>query len=173
MARYTVTLVFAVGPGTDPCGSDPLAGLPLPAHATYRRSSCDGSRMTITADFRSSRPAAVCRQVADAARAGWAELSGVDPGHPTSVRVRPLHPPRPVADGAGRSREYVWCPDDDGDGRLVLVDAGSDPTSVANDVQPRQQEQADDALTGGPRRPVRGLGPFRTALPRLLRREHG
>jgi hypothetical protein len=127
--------------------------------------------MTIVVDFRSSRPAAVCRQVAEAARAGWAEVSGADPGHPTSVRVRPLHPPKPVADGAGRSREYVWCPDGEGDGRLVLVDAGSDPTSVANDVGPA--EHAEGTVTGHPRRRVRGLGPFRIALPRLPRRGHG
>jgi hypothetical protein len=171
MARYTVTLVFAVDPGTARRGSDPLSGLPLPAHATHRRSSCDGSTMTIVADFRSSRPAAVCRQVADAARARLAEVCGADPGQPTSVRVRPLHPPKPVAEGAGRSREYAWCPDGDADGRLVLVDAGSDPTSAPNDVDPR--EQADGDPTVRARRPVRGLGPFRMALPRLPRRDRG
>ena len=126
--------------------------------------------MTIVADFRSSRPAAVCRQIADTARAGWAELSGADPGRPTSVRVRPLHPPGAVAGVAGRSREYVWRPDGDGDGRLVLVDAGSDPTSTANDVEPAVRVDGD--RTPQPRRPVRGLGPFRMALPRLPRRNH-
>jgi hypothetical protein len=168
MARYTVTLVFAVTPGTNQRGSDVLARLPLPAHATHRRSSCDGSTLTLVADFRSSHPASVCRQLADAARAAWADVSGADPGNPTIVRVHPLRPPHPVDGGAGRAREYVWCRDDDGDGRLVLVDAGSDPVSGPNDVEP--PDPAHGGHPDRPRRRVPGLGPLRLAIPLPPRR---
>jgi hypothetical protein len=169
MARYTVTLVFAVTPGTTHRGPDVLARLPLPAHASHRRSSCDGSTLTLVADFRSSHPASVCRQLADAVRAGWDEVSGADPGDSTVVRVRPLRPPQPVDGGAGRPREYVWRRDGDGDGRLVLVDAGSDPVSGPNDV-----ERPDHGRVEHPDRPRRrapGLGPLRIALPLLPRRQ--
>jgi hypothetical protein len=173
MARYTVTLVFTVPAGTSPRGPDVLARLPLPPQATYRRSSCDGSTLTVVVDFRSSHPASVCRQVAHAARGAWAEVSGAEPGDPTSVRVRPLRPPHPVPGAAARSREYIWRRDEDGDGdgRLVLVDAGSDPVSPPNDVEP--VEQGDSAHPGRPRRPVPGLGPLRNALPLLPRRHRG
>jgi hypothetical protein len=169
MARYTVTLVFEAGRGTSPRGLDVLAQLQLPAHAAHRRSSCDGSTLTVVADFRSSHPASVCRQVADAVRTAWAELSGGDPGNPTSVRVRPLRPPQPVPGGAGRSREYLWHQDGEGDGRLVLVDAGSDPVSAPNDVE--HPEHAHVTHPERPRRPPRGLGPLRLAIPLLPRRQ--
>jgi hypothetical protein len=129
--------------------------------------------MTVVADFRSSHPASVCREMADAARSAWAEVSGADPGDPTSVRVRPLRPPQPVSGGAGSSREYVWLRDGDGDGRLVLVDAGSDPISAPNDVEHVEHEQVEHAVgahAGRPRRSASGRGPFRMAIPLLARR---
>jgi hypothetical protein len=188
MARYTVTLVFAVGadtkgPGTNPWASDALAKLRLPALATHLRTSCDDSTVTVVADFRSSRPASVCRELADAARSAWAEVSGADPGDPTSVRVRPLRPPHPVSGDAGSSREYEWHREGDGDGRLVLVDAGSDPTSAPNDVEHAEQvedaeqvehaEPAEHVLgthSGRRRRAAGGRGHFRIAIPLLPRR---
>jgi hypothetical protein len=177
MARYTVTLVFTVGPGTNPRAPDVLARLRLPAVATHLRTSRDGSMVTVVADFRSSRPASVCREVVDAARSAWAEVSGADPGDPTSVRVRPLRPPQPVSGDAGSSREYVWHRDGDGDGRLVLVDAGTDPTSAPNDVeQAEQAEQVEPeahvvgAHPGRPRRSASGRGHFRIAIPLLPHR---
>jgi hypothetical protein len=177
MARYTMTLAFAVGPGTNPSAPDVLAGLRLPAIAGHPRTSFDGSTVTVVADFRSSQPASVCRQVADAVRTAWAKASGADPGDPTSVRVRPLRPPQPMPGGAGSSREYVWHRDGDGDGRLVLVDAGSDPTSAPNDVEPTERaEHAEHTIAphpGRPRRPGSGPGRFRIAIPRLPRRHRG
>src|SRR3954470_12114126 len=120
MARYTITLVFNVGPGPTPQGADVLLDrLELPDNAVHRLSSCDGSTLTVVVDFRSSHPASVCRLVSDGvraaraegARAAWAGVPGAEVGEPLTARVRPLHPPQPVAGGTGRPREYVWRPE--------------------------------------------------------------
>lgn len=168
MARYTVTLVFDVVPGAAPPGTDPLAAVPLPEGAVHRSSSCDGAALTVVVDFRSSHPAAVCHAVADAVRTAWAGISGTDPGEPRRARVRPLRLPQPSAGGLQRPREYVWRPDaaGNGDGALVLVDAGSEPYSRPN--APAEPHVAAHT----PARRTRGLGPLRLALPMLPRRHH-
>ena len=164
MGRYTVTLVFDVGPGAVPPGPDVLERVPLPDGAVQRLSSTDGTALTVVVDFRSSHPASVCRRVCDAIRAACADTDGADPGEPRRVRVRPLRPPQPAPAGPGRAREYVWRPSDGGDGTLVLVDAGSDPYSRPN--APPQTRAPEHA----PQHRVRGLGPLRIALPTLPRR---
>lgn len=128
MARYTVMLVFEAGQGKVPNGPDVLEALELPEHAVHRFSYSDGRTLTAVIDFRSAKPAAVCRETVERIRRVWSELTGTPSGPPLSVRVRPLRPPRPVATGVARPREYVWQPDCGGpDGALVLVDPGSDP----------------------------------------------
>src|SRR3954462_14793386 len=121
MGRYTATLSFDARGGTPPHGTDVFAGLPLPEQARLRSRSCDGGRLTLVIDFRSSRPAAVCRRAGGAlraprgavraARAPGREAPGAAVGEATGVRARPLRPPQPVPGGAGRRREYAWRPD--------------------------------------------------------------
>jgi len=170
MARYTMTMVFESGDADDAHGPEVLARLALPDHAVHRSSWCDGTTLTVVVDFRSSHPAAVCRFTVDAVRAAWARASSADLGDPISVRVRPLRPPHPVPDGAGRPREYRWQPDPaGGDGQLVLIDPGSDPFSSANG--PWEDERVSHVpAEHGHRRRAPGLGPLRIALPILPRR---
>jgi hypothetical protein len=102
--------------------------MPLPERAVHRYSYYDGRTLTAVVDFRSAQPASVCKEVVQAVQEVWSQRAGVAVGPPLSVRVRPLRPPRPVAGGPARPREYVWQPDVGGpDGSLVLVDVGSDP----------------------------------------------
>jgi hypothetical protein len=172
MGRYTATLSFDARGGSPPHGTDVFAGLPLPEHATLRSRSCDGGRLTLVIDFRSSRPAAVCRRAVDAVRATWRQATGADVGEPISVRVRPLRPPQPVPGGASRRREYAWRPDGTGDGRLELVDAGTDPITPPSGL-PTLEDADQGALSSEPRKPprrTRGLGPLRITLPQLPRR---
>jgi hypothetical protein len=133
MARYTVTLVFEAGRGTVPQGPDVLERLPLPEPVVHRFSYCDGRTLTAVLDFRSARPASVCRATVEAIQTAWRQISGQSVGRPLSVRVRPLRQPQPVESGVARPREYAWQPDDESaDGVLVLVDAGSDPITWPN-----------------------------------------
>jgi hypothetical protein len=186
MARYTGTLVFEAGPGTVPRGPDVLDRLALPDRAVHRSSYCDGSTLTVVVDFRSAHPASVCRRAVEAVQRRWAQVTGVAAGPPVSVRVRPLRPPQPVPAGVARSREYAWRRDGDGDaagdGRLVLLDAGSDPVSWPNGpVDPDDPAGPDDPddpngrdRSNGahePRPPRLGLRALRIGLP-VLHREH-
>jgi hypothetical protein len=183
MARYTGTLVFEAGPGTVPRGPDVLDRLALPDRAVHRSSYCDGSTLTVVVDFRSAHPASVCRRAVEAVQRRWAQVTGVAAGPPVSVRVRPLRPPQPVRAGVARPREYAWRLDGDGDatgdGRLVLLDAGSDPVSWPNgpanpdDPDDRAGPDGRDRSNGAhePRPPRLGLRALRIGLP-VLHREH-
>ena len=153
MARYTVTLVFEAAGGRAPQGVDVLERVPLPERVVHRFSSCDGRTLTAVLDFRSARPASVCRATVEIIQSTWQRITGEAVGPPLRVRVRPLRRPQPVDSGVARPREYAWRPDDDSpDGVLVLVDAGSDPITWPNGPGDREEAAHSSISPPNPRR---------------------
>ena len=167
MGRYAVTAVFEVGPGKVPHGADVLDRMRISDKAVHRFSYCDGRTLTAVIDWSAASAEQASADMSLAVRLVWAQLTGIDPGTPLSVRVRSLTPMVRVSAGvrrgietvrpSRRARQAVSNPDHPDDQPDVHLDdhpdEGPDDGGLAGVREPRRPKPGPGSLSAASEEP--------------------